>query len=262
MRALHPHIGARLALADGSLLGVQRGARCAAASAPAAEAPPAGEGAVGPTGASGCLSGTARGALRAARGQPPARDGRPMEARSRRYHARTCPLRVDGAARVCAYAVLRRVFEDGAYADRALHAEARELDAARPRAGDAPRLRRGAAQGHARPPDRASRRAPHQRNWTRRCWRRCGWGCMSCCISAARPTTRSWPTRSSSPRAARAAVTGSSTPCCAGARARAAALLGGAERCHARAGRDQALPSRVDRAAVVAGARRRATPAR
>ncbi len=32
-------------------------------------------------------------------------------------------------ARVCAYAVLRRVFERGAYADRALHAEARDLDA-------------------------------------------------------------------------------------------------------------------------------------
>jgi 16S rRNA (cytosine967-C5)-methyltransferase len=32
-------------------------------------------------------------------------------------------------ARVCAYAVLRRVFEDGAYADRALRGEAKELDA-------------------------------------------------------------------------------------------------------------------------------------
>ena len=32
-------------------------------------------------------------------------------------------------ARLCAYAVLRRVFERGAYADRALHAEARALDA-------------------------------------------------------------------------------------------------------------------------------------
>jgi 16S rRNA (cytosine967-C5)-methyltransferase len=32
-------------------------------------------------------------------------------------------------ARRCAYAVLRRVFEDGAYADRALQAEANELDA-------------------------------------------------------------------------------------------------------------------------------------
>jgi 16S rRNA (cytosine967-C5)-methyltransferase len=32
-------------------------------------------------------------------------------------------------ARVCAYTVLRRVFEDGAYADRALHGEAKELDA-------------------------------------------------------------------------------------------------------------------------------------
>jgi 16S rRNA (cytosine967-C5)-methyltransferase len=32
-------------------------------------------------------------------------------------------------ARVCAYVVLRRVFEDGAYADRALQGEAKELDA-------------------------------------------------------------------------------------------------------------------------------------
>jgi len=32
-------------------------------------------------------------------------------------------------ARVCAYAVVRRVFEQGAYADRAFHAEARGLDA-------------------------------------------------------------------------------------------------------------------------------------
>ena len=31
-------------------------------------------------------------------------------------------------ARACAYAVIRRVFEEGAYADRALHGEARELD--------------------------------------------------------------------------------------------------------------------------------------
>jgi 16S rRNA (cytosine967-C5)-methyltransferase len=32
-------------------------------------------------------------------------------------------------ARMCAYAVIRRVFEQGAYADQALHSEARELDA-------------------------------------------------------------------------------------------------------------------------------------
>jgi 16S rRNA (cytosine967-C5)-methyltransferase len=31
-------------------------------------------------------------------------------------------------ARSCAYTVLRRVFEGGAYADQALQAEARELD--------------------------------------------------------------------------------------------------------------------------------------
>jgi 16S rRNA (cytosine967-C5)-methyltransferase len=38
-------------------------------------------------------------------------------------HARVAP------ARRCAYAVVRRVFEDGAYADRALQGEAKELDA-------------------------------------------------------------------------------------------------------------------------------------
>jgi 16S rRNA (cytosine967-C5)-methyltransferase len=38
-------------------------------------------------------------------------------------HARVAP------ARRCAYVVLRRVFEDGAYADRALHGEAKQLDA-------------------------------------------------------------------------------------------------------------------------------------
>jgi 16S rRNA (cytosine967-C5)-methyltransferase len=36
---------------------------------------------------------------------------------------------VAGPARACAFDVLRRVFEQGAYADRALHARARELDA-------------------------------------------------------------------------------------------------------------------------------------
>ena len=51
-------------------------------------------------------------------------------------------------ARVCAYAVLRRVFEQGAYADHALHAQARELDA-RDRAL-AMRLAYGAVQRAAR----------------------------------------------------------------------------------------------------------------
>jgi 16S rRNA (cytosine967-C5)-methyltransferase len=50
-------------------------------------------------------------------------------------------------ARACAYAVLRRVFEEGAYADRALHAAARALDA-RERAL-ATRLAYGAVQRRA-----------------------------------------------------------------------------------------------------------------
>jgi 16S rRNA (cytosine967-C5)-methyltransferase len=46
-----------------------------------------------------------------------------MTARSRTPAAAIAP------ARLCAYAVLRRVFEQGAYADQALHAGSRELDA-------------------------------------------------------------------------------------------------------------------------------------
>jgi 16S rRNA (cytosine967-C5)-methyltransferase len=47
-------------------------------------------------------------------------------------------------SRICAYAVLRRVFEDGAYADQALHAESKKLD---PRARAlAMRLAYGAVQ--------------------------------------------------------------------------------------------------------------------
>lgn len=45
-------------------------------------------------------------------------------------NAPTAPARFEKASksRVCAYAVLRRVFEDGAYADQALHAESRMLN--------------------------------------------------------------------------------------------------------------------------------------
>jgi 16S rRNA (cytosine967-C5)-methyltransferase len=60
--------------------------------------------------------------------QPSGRDGE----RAKRAGGR--PLRRASSARVapargCAYAVVRRVFEQGAYADRALQSEARDLDA-------------------------------------------------------------------------------------------------------------------------------------
>jgi methionyl-tRNA formyltransferase len=72
VRALHPHIGARIALADGRLLGV-REARVAAEQP--VRAPPSGE-----LVADGerLLYGTARGALELVRVQPPG--GRPMDA--------------------------------------------------------------------------------------------------------------------------------------------------------------------------------------
>ena len=68
------------------------------------------------------------------------RSGKPVEGRERRAdggrggvgNGKTAPRNVSAAiapARRCAYTVIRRVFEQGAYADRALQSEARELDA-------------------------------------------------------------------------------------------------------------------------------------
>jgi 16S rRNA (cytosine967-C5)-methyltransferase len=70
----------------------------------------------------------------------PANDAKPRRGttpESRRLRAERGPADTPGAggatksrvspARTCAYAVLRRVFEDGAWADRALHGEARRL---------------------------------------------------------------------------------------------------------------------------------------
>src|SRR6476661_5311366 len=53
------------------------------------------------------------------------------ERRSLRTPRGSGPRRADARAapgRACAYAVVRRVFEEGAWADRALHGEARGLD--------------------------------------------------------------------------------------------------------------------------------------
>src|SRR4051812_15357739 len=53
------------------------------------------------------------------------------ESRSLRRPKVSTPSRADARAtpaRACAYAVIRRVFEEGAWADRALHGEARRLD--------------------------------------------------------------------------------------------------------------------------------------
>jgi 16S rRNA (cytosine967-C5)-methyltransferase len=47
---------------------------------------------------------------------------------SGRIVQRRAPITGISPARACAYAVIRRVFEEGAYADRALHAQARDLD--------------------------------------------------------------------------------------------------------------------------------------
>ena len=98
-------------------------------------------------------------------------------------------------------------------------------------------------------PERAHRR--------RRCSRRCGSGSTSCCTSTARPTTRSSPTPSSSPRRPAGAGTASSTRCCGAPPAKAPTrLLGALADAGPAQRRGRPLPSRVDRAAVVGGARR------
>ena len=161
-------------------------------------------------------------------------------------------------ARRCAYTVLRRVFEQGAYADRALTAEAARLEP-RDRAL-AMRLAYGAVQRRGTldhlieqlserpvaaidPPLLAAlrlgllRAALHARSPRLRRRRR-----RRRARQGARPRRARPRQRRPAPRHARG-------------RRRAARR---ARRRHARARRDQALPPRVDRAAVVGGARARA----
>ncbi|HTA13363.1 MAG TPA: 16S rRNA (cytosine(967)-C(5))-methyltransferase RsmB [Solirubrobacteraceae bacterium] len=61
-------------------------------------------------------------------GQAPRHEGGRAKGPRGRPASRTAGTRI-APARRCAYAVLRRVFEQGAYADRALQSEARDLDA-------------------------------------------------------------------------------------------------------------------------------------
>ena len=119
-------------------------------------------------------------------------------------------------ARRAAHAVVLRTLAEGAYADRALHGEARGLEP-RDRAL-AKQLAFGTVQrrltlDHVIAAPRRPRRS------SRACAPRCSSGSSSCCSSTASPRTprsarpSSWP----SP----APATGSSTPCCAASSARA-----------------------------------------
>ena len=101
-------------------------------------------------------SGGGRGA-RAAAGREAADGGRRVPARP--AHAAGAG---DMSARLAAYEVVRRTFEEGAYADRAFPPEADEGPAgrARPAARDAPGIRHGPARPHARLRDGGARVAP------------------------------------------------------------------------------------------------------
>ena len=125
-------------------------------------------------------------------------------------------------ARACALAVVRRVFEDGGVGRPGPARRGAPLGPrrARPRARDPARLRRRPAPGDARPPGRGARRPAGRHSWSRSCWPRCGSGSTSSRSSIACPRTPPWASRSSSSSASRRAAPGSSTPCCAGPRAR------------------------------------------
>ena len=152
--------------------------------------------------------------------QAPARAGR-----ARRMGP--APARADvSPARACALAVLRRVFEGGAYADRALRAEAEGLPR-RDRAL-AMRLAYGAVQRKGTLDELIQRLA--ERPTSRlapRCWPRCASACMSCCIWVARPTTPSWRTRCSWRRTAADGARPGQRGAAPSAREGRAALLGG-----------------------------------
>ena len=112
VRALDPHIGAFVLLDDGLALGVHRRRWPTRGRPRLAPASPCQLSLDGP-----CRSSAARPArsncCRPATGPP--RDER------RGLPARSAPV---SPARACAFRVIRRVFDEGAYADRALHGEA------------------------------------------------------------------------------------------------------------------------------------------
>ena len=145
-----------------------RRARAARARAVAAHrrarrvARPPGDGLAGAGGRDGCVRAD-RGSAR--RRQADGRGG--LAARASVSAASISP------ARAAAFEVIRRVFEDEAYADRALRTAAAKPRRARPRTRAAARVRHGAAHADARLRDRddrpSSRAAPRRRLSARRC---------------------------------------------------------------------------------------------
>ena len=125
-------------------------------------------------------------------------------------------------ARACALAVLRRVFEHGAWADQALHAEARRLRLDPRERALATRLAYGAVQRRATLDHliETLRRAPRGQARAARRWPRCGSGSTSSPTWTGCRRTRPWGSRSSWSSATRPAARSSSTPCCGAARAR------------------------------------------
>ena len=210
VRALTPHIGALRRARGRNATGGPGGERRAAAGWRGRETPPGAVSLDGPLPVLGTRRRNARAASscsRRAAGRCPAATylrGLPVSPASRGQ----APRRLPGAA-PARYTVVRRVFEQDAYADRAFAAEASGARATRPGVRDGARLRHRPARAERsitwpqrllQPPAGAARR--------RRCSRRCVSGCSSCCSSTASPTTPRSTSPSSWPSASRPAAAG------------------------------------------------------
>ena len=242
VRALDPHIGAQLRARR------WRGARRDAARVRSSAGPSPGRSSLG--GARpvlGCARRRARADRREAAGSP----------RDERGGLAARPAQVS-PARACAFAVVRRVFEQGAYADRAFAAEAAAagLDAARPGARDADRLRRRAAAAARSTTSPGSWSAGRWTSSSRRSSRRCGSGSISCCTSTASPPTPPSTRASSWSRQRAAAAPGSSTPCFAERSGRVRSLLAALDDREPEGGLARAFGSAMARRDVVGRARR------
>ena len=256
VRALSPHIGARLAL-DGAaahdLAHARRGRRPAAGHAASATATRS---------CSAARSGALELCERAAAGRSPHARGR-LAARPARRAAGGDGRVSD--ARTLALRVLTRVFDEGAYADRAFTGEAEQGDAstrASARSRCTSRSARCSAGARWTPRSRRSRGAPCS-----------GWSAASRTSCGSASSRSSSPTesrrmqrfpRASSWRAARSAqrATGPRQRRAAAHRRRGPGVVRGAARGDARGGRAAPLAARLDRRAVVRRLRRASGPAR
>ena len=160
---------------------------------------------------------------------------------------------------------MRRVFEEDAWADRALHGEAQRLGLDPRDRALAMRLAYGTVQRRATLDhvDRGARRPRRRRGSSRSCCAALRLGLYQLAFLDRVPAHAAvGESVALVKRAVAAAARSSSTPCCGAPRARRRDLVAALPDAHAARGRAAPLPPGVDRRAVVGRARRRTPRAR